>query len=767
MRPLFIGFFSLLHLLLCAQGTLTGVVADANGPLPFATVSLKGEESTGTMTDQNGNFRIGNLRSGSYKLEVSYVGYEGYKKQIQFSEGEPSMDLTVELREIPEMLKQVVVTGTRTSKKAISSPVIVDIINSQTLTSTQSVSLSEGLKFQPGLRVETDCQTCNYTQLRMNGLQGGYSQILINSRPIFSPLTGLYGLEQVPTNMIERIEVVRGGGSALYGSGAIGGTVNVITKIPRKDHYDFGYTYQNLDGASEHILQGNATVINEAENAGATFFINRREREWYDANGDNFSEIPALDNTAFGATLFFQPAENQKIDVNLGTINEYRYGGEMVEEPAHLTQQAEERTHNVLVGNVDYQINFKEVNSSLITYFALQRTDRDHYTGIFPDMAEEVQSHLEFPPYGTSDNTTIQGGVQYNQNLEAFAGGSNVITVGLEYVEDDILDLIDAYNYRIDQVTRNWGSYLQSDWEINSSLNLLTGIRLDQHNLVDGVIASPRTSLLYKANHNLQFRATWGTGFRAPQAFDTDLHIAFAGGGVSRVQLSENLKHERSNSFSGSVNYDKSLERLVFGFTVEGFYTHLRDAFFLQPLGADLFGEVFEKQNGPSAVVRGITVETRANYDEKIQLDAGLTVQRSEFDSPVENIEGLDPSRRFLRTPNEYGYGTLTIMPSSRWEIAANGVYTGPMLLTHFAGAPEQTEDVYFQSPRFTEWSLRASYEIHIPKLDNKVIVFGGVKNLTHAYQSDFDSGKNRDSNFVYGPATPRTIFAGLRITSF
>ena len=129
-------------------------------------------------------------------------------------------------------IEQIVITGTRTPKRKTNSAVIVNLINSKTLDQVVATTLSEGLKYQPGLRVETDCQTCNYTQLRINGLQGGYSQILINSRPIFSPLMGLYGMEQIPTNMIDRIEVVRGGVSALYGSSAIGGTVNVITKIP-------------------------------------------------------------------------------------------------------------------------------------------------------------------------------------------------------------------------------------------------------------------------------------------------------------------------------------------------------------------------------------------------------------------------------------------------------------------------------------------------------------------------------------------------------
>ena len=172
----------------------------------------------------------------------------------------------------------------------------------------------------------------------------------------------------------------------------------------------------------------------------------------------------------------------------------------------------------------------------------------------------------------------MQGGAQLNHRLNDFLNGSNVLTVGTEYLVDDVLDIIDSYNYKIDQTTKNLGTFFQSDWEITSKLNLLSGVRVDNNNLVDNLILSPRFSLLYKSESNLQFRTSWSTGFRAPQAFDTDLHIAFAGGGVSRITLADDLKEEYSNSFSGSINYDKSTEDFVAGFTLEGFYTKLKDA---------------------------------------------------------------------------------------------------------------------------------------------------------------------------------------------
>ncbi|MCB9348246.1 MAG: TonB-dependent receptor plug domain-containing protein [Lewinellaceae bacterium] len=256
-------------------------------------------------------------------------------------------------------------------------------------------------------------------------------------------------MEQIPVNMIERIEVVRGGGSALYGSSAIGGTVNVITKIPKENGYNLSFTHQNINGgADDNIISGNATVVAKEGRSGISVFVNNRSRAWYDHNKDNFSELPELSNNSFGANLFVLPKDNQKLELSLSSLNEYRYGGEMVDPPAHLAQQSEERTHKVFIGSLDYQANFNNDNSSFIAYLAGQHTGRNHYTGIIPEDSMEVALHLADPPYGTSTNTTFQGGAQFNHRVSNFPGGSNVLTLGVEYLADDVLDVIPAYATR-------------------------------------------------------------------------------------------------------------------------------------------------------------------------------------------------------------------------------------------------------------------------------------------------------------------------------
>ena len=743
---------------------LQGKITCDGVEVPFANIIIK-DSDIGVSSNKDGFYEFEKLKKGYYQINVSSLGMNKKKLDIDIKEGLNVID--IDLKPNAYNLDQVVVTGTKTFKRRTQSPVIVNVIDSKQLENVQACNLAEGLKFQPGLRVETDCQTCNYTQLRMNGLTGGYSQILINGRAIFSPLTGLYGMEQIPTNMIDRIEVVRGGGSSLYGSSAIGGIVNVITKIPTSNNYSLGYDFSIINGdTQDKVVYGNATVISDNKNSGATFFVNNRNRGLYDHNGDNFSELPLLRDNTFGATLFVLPSKNQKIEANIGSIHEYRYGGEMINGIPHFSMQSEERVHDVLLGNLDYQINFNDSKSSFIAYLAAQQTNRTHYTGIRPEIgsAEDV-IHLENPPYGTSLNTTKQAGFQLNHTISKFFG-SNVLTIGSEFVTDDVMDEISTYNYLTDQNVVTNGVFFQSDWELTESFNLLSGARFDKHSLLDNIVVSPRLSFLYKLRQETQFRLTYSTGFRAPQAFDTDLHMAFSGGGVSRIILADDLKQERSKSLSASVNYDKATEDYIYGFTFEGFYTHLKDAFYQYPSGSDAYGDIFVKRNGAGAMVKGLTMEFRANLKQKVQLESGFTLQQSLYDEAVEYSENLPLMKEFLRSPDYYGYATLSYNPSSKLSFAANLVHTGVMSVLHLAGAPEQLEDEFVVSPVFNNIGVKSTYIQVLKESGIKIEYSLGVKNLTNDFQQEFDSTKNRDSNFMYGPSLPRTIYFGLTLKS-
>lgn len=733
------------------KSTLTGKVISNGEPLPYAQCYLE-ELHTGAVADMDGFFTIEKLPRGKYLLQVSSVGHLPEVVEVELNPNE-TLQLDIELQESPFDLNTVVVSGTRTDRRRLDNPVAVNVLTEKTFQVTQSNTLSEGLCFQPGLRVETDCQTCNYTQLRMNGLGGSYSQILVDGRPVFTSLMSLYSMEQIPASQIERVEVVKGGGSVLYGSSAIAGTVNVITKMPDENEWSVTANSSLIDGeAADHFLNANASIVNEEQNAGVSLFASNRRRQEWDANGDGFSELPKLRNSTFGAKAFFQPSDAHRLELNGWSINEFRRGGNAFGLPADQSDQSEERRQEVLIGGMDYTFSPAAKNYSLNTYLAAQKTERVHYTGI--DQSDG---------WGNTDSRTLTGGLQYDQTLRYWKG-KNILTLGLEHQFDDTFDEIAAYGYLIDQETHLTGLFAQSDWEISPTLTLLSGLRFNKHNLVDGLVLTPRLSALYRPVTGLQFRASYARGFRAPQAFEADLHIAFAGGGISLISIDPNLREETSNSYTLSLDLNKAQPTYAYGFTVDAFHTQLFDAFVLEETAHDADGNInLLRKNGGNSTVQGVTLEGRFNYDQKVQVEAGLTFQSSEFDAPIEWSADIPGSQKYLRTPDRYGSFTLTVLPEAKINGSLSGVYTGPMLVPHFAGAPGMEQDELFESPDFLELNSRVNFRQHLHSMEVDVEFFAGVQNIFNAYQSDFDIGKTRDSGYVYGPARPRTFFLGVK----
>ncbi|MCW2263236.1 MULTISPECIES: TonB-dependent receptor [Sphingobacterium] len=748
------GVLILMSLTLSAQtARLKGKITDSEGePIEWATVSIP-LLGLATKADSTGNYELQNIPVGSHQIKVSFIGFA--TKLLTLTIADTKLQVRdVALTSISNRLNSVVVTGTRTARKRSESPVAVNILDSRTFNITQSNTLADGLCFQPGLRMETDCQTCNYSQLRMNGLGGSYSQVLINSRPVFSSLMSLYGLEQIPANMIDRVEIVRGGGSVLYGSSAIAGTVNILTKQAQKSSFTLSNNSSLMGNKTwDHFLNANLTAVNEEQNAGVSFFASHRNRNSYDANGDGFSEMPMLQNNSFGFNSFFKLSPQDKLEINGWSINEERKGGNKLDLQADKADQSEYRLHNILVGGFNYEHQAKDKESSFSVYGAAQNTKRTHYTGI-----DQIDA------WGHTKNYSIQSGVQYNYISSDFLNGKNTFTSGIENQYEYTFDEIKAYDYLIDQHVNLLGAFLQSDWEVTRKLTVLSGLRLNKSNRIDKLVLTPRLSALYKLGTETQLRTSYARGFKAPQALETDMHMAFAGGGVSVIRTDDNLIAETSNSFNVSLDFNRASEHFIYGFTVDGFFTRLYNTFVLEEIGTDQNNnQQLLRKNGSSSSVRGITAEGRFNYDQKIQLETGLTFQKSTYDEAVSWSSTISGTRKYLRSPDLYGYYTLSFWPQNRFNAVLSGVLTGPMKVPHFAGAPGIDQDVLNTSPTFLENNIKLSYRFTLKQIKQDLQFNIGIQNMFNQYQKDFDIGKNRDSNYIYGPSRPRTFFIGLK----
>ena len=336
------------------------------------------------------------------------------------------------------------------------------------------------------------------------------------------------------------------------------------------------------------------------------------------------------------------------------------------------------------------------------------------------------------------------------------------LTVGLEYNEDYLRDNMWGYGRTTDQTVRIASAYAQNEWK-TEKWGILVGGRLDKHNLIKSVIFSPRANLRYNPTENINLRASYSYGFRAPQAFDEDLHIDNVGGTVSMIVLADDLTVEKSQSISVSADMYHSWGDWQGNLLLEGFYTVLDDVFTLNELGFNEEGILIkERCNESGATVFGGNIEGKVAWKDLLQVQAGVTLQKSEYKEARAWGEDVEATRKMFRTPGVHGYVTATYNPVDQLALSLTGTYTGSMLVEHHAGMIDRNMTV--QTPDFVDMGFKAAYDFRVYK-SFSLQLNAGIQNILNSFQNDFDSGADRDSGYMYGPTLPRTFFVGVRLT--
>lgn len=733
--------------------------------LPFVTIQLKGTTIV-TTTDHTGHYFLKNLPEGTFTVVVKMVGYKTQEKKVAIKH-DATQELNFALASDDVDLDEVVVSANRNETQRRLAPNLVNVIGGKLFDITQSTCLAQGLNFQPGVRTEDNCQNCGFTQVRINGLDGHYSQILVDSRPVFSSLNGVYGLEQIPANMIDRVEVVRGGGSALFGASAIGGTINIITKEPIRNSASFGHTFMSQGGSNsfDNVTTGNVSLVTDDNKAGIYAYGQTRTRQGYDYDGDGYTELPELNNQTFGLNSYLRLSPYSKLSLQYHGIHEFRRGGNKLDQAPHEANIAEQAEHNIQGGGLTYNFYSHDEKNRLSAYFSFQTTARkSYYGGIGEGTDEDIETAEN--AYGTTHNFTYVAGTQYVHSFDKLLFMPSDLTLGAEYSYDGIKDVILGYDRNFKQDVRIGSFFFQNEWK-NKQWSFLLGGRLDKHNLVEHVIFSPRANLRFNPTENVNLRITYAGGFRAPQAFDEDLHVGVVGGERLVTVLAKNLKEERSNSFSVSADLYHKFGNVQTNLLIEGFYTDLNNLFALRQLDQpDAQGNtVQERYNAYGAKVLGLNIEGKAMFTRWFSLQAGLTLQQSHYDEAIAWNDGVPEQKykKMMRTPNTYGYFTASFTPVKRFTASVTGNYTGSMLVGHSAGSGVE-EPVAVNTPKFMEVNMKLSYDFPIYKYLT-LQVNGGIQNITNAYQKDFDKGWNRDSNYIYGPSLPRSYYVGVKIS--
>lgn len=833
-----------------SNANIAGHIVDKNSKedLPYITVSLKGT-TVGTATDATGHYLLKNLPEGDFVLQMRAVGYKTISRKIHLKEGK-TLQEDFEAEEDAISLDDVVVSANRNETKRRLAPTLVNVLDAKLFERTESTDLAQGLKFQPGVRVETNCQNCGFSQVRINGLDGPYSQILIDSRPVFSALAGIYGLEQIPANMIERVEVMRGGGSALFGSSAIAGTINIITKEPMSNSVSLSHQIRGLGGLSafENTTDFNGSILMNNNKMGVTLFGQTRHRSGYDRDGDGYTEMPLLDGRTLGFRAFIKPSNYSKLTAEYHNTHEFRRGGDLLHNEPHNAHIAEQLEHINNLGSLNYTLFSPNGKHHFSAYTSFMKVNRKSYYGggeelvsdimqkgkneiekekdkfiedlkiqepgiTDKDISQRVNTEFNDSPfsglshgemgeltkrlasYGRTDGLTYMLGAQYSYDITKLLFMPSQLTLGLEYTHDNLDDLSGYRPAPISQTVHTRSAFLQNEWK-NEFWSILIGARIDKHSLVKHAIISPRANLRFNPTKELSLRVSYSKGFRAPQLYDEDLHVDNAGGELILSENSPNLKEETSQSLSVSADWYHRFGAWQLNLMAEGFQTQLYDAFSSRQMAVEEGGRSYIKkvrENSDGAKVYGGNFEGKVAYLNYVQLQAGVTVQKSFWNKKQQWDDGDSfETRRMYRTPDVYAYFVGTANFTKKLALSVSGNYTGSMLVGHliptdadgklemFNGRPAatvhpermeygvgQTSTDYgartFRTPSFFELGCKLSYDFSLYKTGT-IQLSMGVQNIFNSYQKDFDRGPLRDSAYIYGPGAPRCYYAGVKI---
>ncbi len=725
--------------------------ASNNEHLPYASIAVKGT-TIGCSSDATGHYYLKNLPVGRHTIVVTLLGFETIEQPIEAVAGK-NIEMNFTLEEQAMSLDEEVVSATRNETNRRRTATVVNVASQKLFESTASSNLSESMNFQSGLRVENNCGNCGTMQLRINGLEGHYSQILLDSRPIFSSLAAVYGLDQLPVAMIERVEVVRGGGSALFGSNAIGGVVNIITRDPLRNSLTLANTTHILSGGTTDINTAlNGSFVSDDNKVGVYLFAQVKGRDAYDRNGDGFSDIPSLNSETAGFRAYYKTSAYTRITAEYHHTHEFRRGGDNLSEAPHMAMICEQLDHKIDGGGLRFDYFSPDSRHRMSVYTSAQGIDRSSYFGT--DMNPEA--------YGATKDLTVVAGAQYTYGFDRLWFMPADLTVGAEYNYNTLDDSYHATQRRLEQNTSTAGFFFQNEWH-SEKVNILIGGRLDKHNMVRKPIFSPRVNLRYSPIEDIGLRISYASGYRAPQAYNEDLHIDALNHSVSIIRLADDLRPEYSHSVSASADIYHSFGRLQTNLLVEGFYTMLDDVFTLEKVGTDADGNTIkERRNADGATVAGITAEVKLGIKGIFEIQAGYTFQRSRYTSPERWSDDVEPQRRMFRSPDHYGYLTSSFELVRRLSASLFCTYTGPMLVQHNAGILDV--DTQTTTPSFWDCGIKAAYVVplsHVIDLE----INAGVKNIFDSYQKDLDFGASKDSAYIYGPSMPRTFFVGLKLT--
>ncbi len=763
--------------------------------LPYVNIIVKGT-TMGTATDGTGHYKLANLPLGEVTIAAQAIGYKSQEK-IVFMEKGKAVDLFFILEEDVLEQEAIVVTGTRTKHYVKDVPVRTDVITMREIENKNAENIFQALEGMPGIRVESQCQYCSFTMVRMQGLGAEHTQVLINGQPLYSGLASVYGLEQLSTVDVGQIEVVKGAGSALYGSSAVAGAINIITKEPsfepsiKVDLQAGRYNSKNYSISS--------SLRNEKGNIGINIFAQRVSGDAIDETGpgtsqdmvknkDGISDRVAsnLTNAGFGLYINNAFAKNDKLIIRGKSVFEKRQGGTMDDDyyKNPLTDGTENITTERYRGEMSYSKPVQknsELNFNLSYVNHNRDATNDSYLGDYMDTHDgNVPDLRDMRPYLAKENSyaaTLTLGTTAKQHNLLFGVQSyfdELEESGMYVVVNPESQYLgDSYRSTSDKSAREIGAFIQDEWNATPVLTFVPGVRFDHHHSSESYKSdrkvfdsatfpetdynetsiNPRIAVKYALSEKLTLRANTGTGFRAPYGFSEDLHLC---SGSPRVWKSSDLEPETSMSYNLSADYYGNKIRL----STNIFRTDLKDKIAFSDADASVaaFGYDYQWENIDDAFVQGIELSVMTNLAQNLDMGVDFTYNQGEYNNTRADWQGTqyeDDSKYISRFPQTTGNIKCEYNPKS-WSFVVSGNYQGKMYIDYYNEEidPEVGDmSKIKKTDPFMLFNARASKQISQYKL------YIGVDNIFNYVQ---DEKHLDDAAFIYAPLYGTMVYGGI-----
>ncbi len=527
--------------------TIIGTVTSNGQPLALANVGLAGT-TFGASTDSAGRYQISSVPYGEYQLQVSILGYETQTRKVTLSPNKPNATIHFVLQESAAALGEVVVSGTMTEMSKMESAVPVEVYTHKFFEANPTPSIFEALQNVNGVRPQLNCNVCNTGDIHINGLEGPYTMVLIDGMPIVSGLSTVYGLTGIPQSLIERVEIVKGPASTLYGSEAVGGLINIITKKPSFAPIFSADVFATSWGEVNSDLSVKFNLRNKAYSLLGVNYFNYQVP--IDINGDGFTDLTLQNRVSVFNKWSFERKHNRQFSIAGRYVYENRWGGQMNWTPEYRGGDSI-YAESILTNRWElfgiYQLPVKEIINLQISANGHQQ---DSYYGT---TKYNAQQYIAF------GQLTWHKEVGQKQNLLVGA------TLRYTYYNDNT-----PATAEIDVVTDNPsviylpGLFVQDEIDINEQNKVLLGVRYD-YNSIHGSIFTPRINYKWSSkNKNNVLRLSAGNGYRVANVFTED-HAALTG--AREVVFTEALKPE--TSWNGNINYVRKI------FTPKGVYIGL------------------------------------------------------------------------------------------------------------------------------------------------------------------------------------------------